>query len=786
MPVYHPSVDNTTSSAGTGLSQPTIRPVQEDWITSPEFMRGALVTLFVACLVFLGVLVWKVPEQTFRLIGPVSGMVLTVVSWWVMARRGVVAAKQVLAVGGFVVTLALGFMVAGVMTPVLFALPMLVMLLGFLFSPRLGRWATGISVVALWCMVLGAEWGWIPDLPQTTPAMFALIQTLMLVLTAYTAQFVSDRYRDRVKQATGMADELTRRTLELETSQARLQLAIDASETVFWEYDIQADVLSYEEKSLSVLSMAVGYAPTQVRDWVALVHPDDKDLFVQQFRDTIRDTVAKFGFDYRMQGHDKTWVWITVRGAVVRRDAEGKPTVLGGAARSIQDRKAAEAALQASEAQARHAAAMLRSLCDNVPDMIWAKDLNKRYLFANRAICDQLLMAISTEEPVGKDDMYFALRERNSRPYIRDWHTFGELCQDSDAITLENGQPSQFEEFGHVRGRMLVLDVNKAPFRNEKGEVIGVVGTGRNITDQKIVQDRLRLAALVLEHSSEALMITDAANTILEVNPAFTRQTGYSRDDVVGKKPSVLQSGMHDADFYRLMWEALQAEGSWQGEITNRRKNGELFVEWLTINTLYSDDGSPLRRVALFSDVTENKKKEERLWQQANFDLLTLLPNRRMFQDRLDVELKKVKRSGGKLAVFFLDLDRFKEVNDTLGHHMGDQLLREAARRILACVRASDTVARLGGDEFTVILTELDGPSNAERVAQAIVASLGQPFDLDGQLATVSASIGIAIGPDDASEPAVLVQQADQAMYAAKQAGRNGYRFVDAAVVAGR
>jgi len=749
-------------------------------------MRGALVTLFVACLVFLGVLVWKVPEQTFRLIGPVSGMVLTVVSWWVMARRGVVAAKQVLAVGGFVVTLALGFMVAGVMTPVLFALPMLVMLLGFLFSPRLGRWATGISVVALWCMVLGAEWGWIPDLPQTTPAMFALIQTLMLVLTAYTAQFVSDRYRDRVKQATGMADELTRRTLELETSQARLQLAIDASETVFWEYDIQADVLSYEEKSLSVLSMAVGYAPTQVRDWVALVHPDDKDLFVQQFRDTIRDTVAKFGFDYRMQGHDKTWVWITVRGAVVRRDAEGKPTVLGGAARSIQDRKAAEAALQASEAQARHAAAMLRSLCDNVPDMIWAKDLNKRYLFANRAICDQLLMAISTEEPVGKDDMYFALRERNSRPYIRDWHTFGELCQDSDAITLENGQPSQFEEFGHVRGRMLVLDVNKAPFRNEKGEVIGVVGTGRNITDQKIVQDRLRLAALVLEHSSEALMITDAANTILEVNPAFTRQTGYSRDDVVGKKPSVLQSGMHDADFYRLMWEALQAEGSWQGEITNRRKNGELFVEWLTINTLYSDDGSPLRRVALFSDVTENKKKEERLWQQANFDLLTLLPNRRMFQDRLDVELKKVKRSGGKLAVFFLDLDRFKEVNDTLGHHMGDQLLREAARRILACVRASDTVARLGGDEFTVILTELDGPSNAERVAQAIVASLGQPFDLDGQLATVSASIGIAIGPDDASEPAVLVQQADQAMYAAKQAGRNGYRFVDAAVVAGR
>jgi diguanylate cyclase (GGDEF)-like protein len=181
--------------------------------------------------------------------------------------------------------------------------------------------------------------------------------------------------------------------------------------------------------------------------------------------------------------------------------------------------------------------------------------------------------------------------------------------------------------------------------------------------------------------------------------------------------------------------------------------------------------------VALFSDVTENKKKEELLWQQANFDMLTLLPNRRMFQDRLDVELKKLRRTGNKLAVFFLDLDRFKDVNDSLGHHVGDVLLREAAKRILACVRESDTVARLGGDEFTVILTDIENAASVERVAQAIVASLSQPFDLDGHMAEVSASLGIAIGPDHATEPATLVQKADQAMYAAKQAGRNGYRF---------
>jgi diguanylate cyclase (GGDEF)-like protein len=165
------------------------------------------------------------------------------------------------------------------------------------------------------------------------------------------------------------------------------------------------------------------------------------------------------------------------------------------------------------------------------------------------------------------------------------------------------------------------------------------------------------------------------------------------------------------------------------------------------------------------------------LWQQANFDLLTLLPNRRMFQDRLGVELKKLHRSGNKLAVFFMDLDHFKEVNDTLGHNLGDQLLMQVAKRILGCVRDSDTVARLGGDEFTVILTDIDNPGSAERVAQAVVSALVQPFDLDGHAVQVSVSVGIAISPDHSSEPAALLQLADQAMYLAKRAGRNGYRF---------
>lgn len=756
---------------------------QDEWVTSPEFIRGALVTLAVGSLLAFALIRWSAPEQTMRAFGPLGALVLACVAWRVLVVKGVDPAKRVLGLGGLLYVLLLCFVVAGVLTPVVIALPVLLMMVGWLFNPRAAVWAAGVTITALWLMVWGAESGWVNAGVRTTPVMYAVIQTMMLVLTVYMTVYVFNRYSDRVNQVSRTSDELTLRTEQLEDSKRRLQLVIEASGTLFWEYDVSTDTLAYDSARLGVLGMDPARPPANVRDWLALVHPDDSLRFVDLFRGTIREAVAMLDIDCRARGADGAWVWVGVKGAIVRRGPDGRPKVLGGAAVNLQARKEAEAALHASERQARHLAGMLRSLCDNVPDMIWAKDLDKRYIFANRAVCERLLMANNTDEPLGKDDLFFACRERDAHPDLADWHTFGEMCQDSDAATLAQGRPCQFEEFGHVQGKNLVLDVHKAPFLNEHGEVVGVVGTGRDMTEQKAAHDRLRLAALVLEHSSEALMITDADNVIVEVNPAFTALTGYPRDEVLGQTPAILRSGRQEPEFYRRMWEALEAEGRWQGEIANRRKNGELFVEWLTINTLYAEDGSAFRRVALFSDVTENKKKEEQLWQQANFDMLTRLPNRRMFQDRLDVELKKIRRSGGKLAVFFLDLDRFKDVNDSLGHHAGDQLLREAARRILACVRASDTVARLGGDEFTVILTDIGEPGSVERVARDVAAVLRRPFDLGGSLVEVSASIGIAIGPDDTNEPAALVQKADHAMYMAKQAGRDGYRFFSAAAV---
>ncbi|BCK87051.1 hypothetical protein MIZ01_0821 [Sideroxyarcus emersonii] len=298
-----------------------------------------------------------------------------------------------------------------------------------------------------------------------------------------------------------------------------------------------------------------------------------------------------------------------------------------------------------------------------------------------------------------------------------------------------------------------------------------------DLSQRKQAEEALRLAAMVYENSSEAILVTDADNLIIAVNPAFEQMTGYAAAEVLGKNPRMFKSGRHDRDFYHSMWNALNTDGYWHGEVWDRRKNGEEYIKLLTINVIRDDKGASYRYVALFTDITERKKIEELMWRQANYDSLTKLPNRQMFHDRLEQEAKKAHRAGLAMALLLIDLDRFKEVNDTLGHDMGDILLIEAARRISTCVRESDTVARLGGDEFIVILSELEDIASIDRVAQNILDFLADPFKLDAEPAYISASIGISLYPNDATELDILFKNADQAMYVAKYAGRNRFNY---------
>ncbi len=289
--------------------------------------------------------------------------------------------------------------------------------------------------------------------------------------------------------------------------------------------------------------------------------------------------------------------------------------------------------------------------------------------------------------------------------------------------------------------------------------------------------ERLELFAKMFENSGEAIIITDANKNILAANPAFVQITQYSLEEVIGKNPKVLSSGKQTGDFYRHMWEAIEVTGQWSGEIWNRRKNGEIYPEWLSIGAVKNAKGQVINYISSFSDITKRKEAERRIEFLAHYDSLTKLPNRALFQDRLQRALIIADRNKTKVGLMFLDLDKFKSINDTLGHLAGDQLLQSVAERLTDCLRESDTLCRQGGDEFLILLENINTAQDVERVAAKIMEAMSRPHLLDKHVTTVTFSIGAAIYPDDAENAESLIKCADEAMYVAKQSGRNNFKL---------
>lgn len=297
--------------------------------------------------------------------------------------------------------------------------------------------------------------------------------------------------------------------------------------------------------------------------------------------------------------------------------------------------------------------------------------------------------------------------------------------------------------------------------------------------DQALAKSRenLQLAERVIDSSLEGIIITDPANRIEFVNRAFTYMTGYTAEEAIGRTPEILSSGRHDAAFYGQMWDALKRSGYWRGEIWNRRKSGELYLEMLTITAITDDSGAVTHYAALFSDITHMRENEERIRKLAYYDALTGLPNRRLLEDRLELAIRHAHRNQSRLAVIFVDLDHFKEVNDALGHAFGDELLVMMSERLQLRLREDDTLARLGGDEFLILLPDLEEVDEVTRIARRLVEAVGEPCVIEGQEFRIGCSLGISLYPDDATTAEALVHNADVAMYRAKEEGRNGYRL---------
>ena len=315
--------------------------------------------------------------------------------------------------------------------------------------------------------------------------------------------------------------------------------------------------------------------------------------------------------------------------------------------------------------------------------------------------------------------------------------------------------------------------------RDPAGVPARIAMMGSDITEWRLMGDRLRMKAQVFDRSNEAMVISDQQNNIVAVNAAFTKLTGYEREEALGRNPRILGSGRHDAAFYRAMWQGIVREGYWRGDIWERRKDGSVYPKFLSITAIRDDVGAIVNYLAVFHDVSERKEREAQLESLAHFDPLTGLPNRMLLYDRLDQAVAIANRQRQHFALLFIDLDEFKPVNDVYGHTVGDEVLKQVGQRLNLVIRGMDTAARLGGDEFVVVLTDIRSRENAQAVAEKIIDELSKPYQVAGARLSISASIGASLYQDAQATAMDLLRTADEAMYQAKRDGKRRVIFHD-------
>jgi diguanylate cyclase (GGDEF)-like protein/PAS domain S-box-containing protein len=467
--------------------------------------------------------------------------------------------------------------------------------------------------------------------------------------------------------------------------------------------------------------------------------------------------------DMQNQRRDGTLYWERVLISPIK-DRDGTVTNFMAIKENVTELREIMVRLQESESRFRGAmSVMVEGLAILSPEGV--------FIFGNRA-AEEFLGCVDTGL-IGKKPLDLELE------MLRD---DGSLCPPEimpSFISRHEGREVRGFVMGHryANGTVRWFQISSSPLRGGKTEHFGVVLTLSDITDRRLAEEQLKLADAAIRYSGEGILVTDADQRIISVNPAFVAVTGYSAEEVTGKTPAVFSSNRHDESFFETMREILDSTGHWQGEVWNHRKNGEIYPEWLGVSEVRKSDGRPKYFVYIFSDMTERNETQQRIEFLAHHDPLTGLPNRLLLRDRVEQARAQATRMQSRVALMFLDLDRFKTINDSLGHPVGDVLLKEVVERLRSCVRESDTVSRQGGDEFIILLNDVRDSEAVSRVADKIHVRMSEPFVIRDNSLITSFSIGIALFPDDGEDFDSLLQKADTAMYHAKESGRNSHRF---------
>jgi len=549
----------------------------------------------------------------------------------------------------------------------------------------------------------------------------------------------------------------------LREQERRYRMLVESSSAIFWEGDpetLEFGFVSHEAEAL------LGYPVSDWLEspdfWVAHMHPADRHWAPSYCMEASREG-REHQFDYRMIAADGRVVWLRDIVAVVR-DNGGRPRNVGVMI-DITETKQAEQELARSEAR-------FRELYERTPVMLHTIDAEGKLTAVSGYWLAHL--GYRREDVIGRRSVEFLTAESRKEAET----------QGIPRLMQEGAVYEMSFQFVKADGGIIDVMLSAVAQYDEAGNFERGLAVMVDVTEQRRAENRLREAATVFENTADGVFVTDADASIRDVNRAFTRITGYEREEVVEKNPRLWRSEHHGPDFHQNMWRSLDIQGHWRGEIWNRRKDGSVFPAWLTISQVRGDEGRLNGYVAVFSDISHVKDAEARLDHLAHHDSLTDLPNRLLLNDRLTHGIARVSRSHDSIALIFIDLDRFKHINDSFGHPQGDALLRQAADRLEGCVRSDDTVARIGGDEFTLLLEDVGGEHGCVVVAQKVLQAFAEPFVIEDHEVYVTASLGIALHPDSGEDADTLLRNADAAMYQAKQQGGNTYAFYTSALTA--
>lgn len=513
--------------------------------------------------------------------------------------------------------------------------------------------------------------------------------------------------------------------------------------------------------------------------WEILLHPEDAEIYQDmRLRQRHRGHSKLLQCQLRFRSRDEQWRRFDIREQALARDKDDQVTRIIGVAKDITEQLEASESLRDSEKR-------YRMLAESISDVIFSTDNTLTPNYVSPSVLAVLghhaewILKHGFKSTVANPHQLVgihALLERISKA----------LDKPDELATLRHEIPTQLFLFDCLRadGRKIPIELRLVLVWDEQGTFEGILGVGRDVSQQRRAEKDLRMAATVFEHSTSAILITDPAGYIVQANEAFSRVSGYEVSQVLDQLPSILTVDEHQEAHLSYILKQLHQRGSWEGEVWLKRRSEEHYPAWVGITAVLDDEGDLASYVCFFTDISERKASEQRIHRLAYYDALTHLPNRSLFQDRLHTALQQAERQQAWVVLMFLDLDRFKPINDSLGHAAGDRMLQEMGTRLLACVSDDDTVARMGGDEFTLLLQP--SPSRqialnrAINVAEQILNSLVTPFVLEGREFFVTASIGIALSPQDGNELSQLMKNADTAMYHAKERGKNNFQFYQA------